>query len=54
MVRSAGAPDGERAFTLIVDAADPTVDGAPTTVVLWVEGLAPLSGRLSTNARVSP
>jgi N-acyl-D-aspartate/D-glutamate deacylase len=53
-VRGATDLDGERAFTLIVDAADPMVEGAPTTVVLWVEGMAPVQGRLARAARVEP
>ena len=36
----------DRAFTLIVDGADPLTDGNPTTVTFTAEGAAPLKGKL--------
>jgi len=55
IARISGATDldGERAFTLIVDAADPMADGA-STIELRLEGLAPSRGKLSRAARVLP
>ena len=53
-VRGATDLDGDRAFTVIIDRADPMVDGPGSTVVLWVEGMAPVTGRLATSARVVP
>ena len=44
----------ERAFTLIVDAADPMTAGEPTTVVLQVEGMEPVRGTLPARATVRP
>ena len=56
IARISGATDldGLRAFTLIIDAADPMADGAPTTVELRLEGMAPSRGRLSKVAQVVP
>ncbi len=51
-VTGLGEANGERAFTLIVDATDPMAAGDSTTVVLMVEGMPAVSGRLSTRARV--
>ena len=53
-MRGATDLDGDRAFTVIIDRADPMVDGPGSTVVLWVEGMAPVTGRLATSARVVP
>jgi len=44
----------ERAFTLVVDAADPAATGGATTVVLTVEGMEPVRGTLSARATVKP
>jgi N-acyl-D-aspartate/D-glutamate deacylase len=53
-LRGAGDLDGDRAFTLIVDAADPgATDGAPT-VLVQVEGMPPVRGTLSGTARITP
>ncbi|MEQ1690194.1 MAG: amidohydrolase family protein [Gemmatimonas sp.] len=37
----------ERAFTLIVDGADPLAVGTPPTIVLHIEGMAPLTGTVT-------
>ncbi len=43
----------ERAFTLIVDGANPLADGAPATLVLHVEGMAPLGGKVNGTTEIS-
>jgi N-acyl-D-amino-acid deacylase len=53
-LRGATDLDGERAFTLIVDAADPAAAEGTTTVLLQVEGMAPVRGTLSHRARILP
>ncbi len=53
-VRGATDVDGERAFTLIVDAADPNAAEGKPTVQLLVEGMAPMRGTLSSTARIEP
>lgn len=50
-INSAGA---ERSFTLIVERADPFVNGGPSTVRLSVEGLDPIEGRLDRLATILP
>lgn len=44
----------ERSFTLIVERADPFVDGSPSTIRLSVEGRAPIEGRLDRLATIVP
>ncbi len=45
-VARVGVAGEERAFTLIVEGADPFVDGAPATMRLTVAGLSVIEGRL--------
>ena len=48
-----GAGD-ERSFTLIVERADPFVEGAPSTIRLQVDRLDPIEGRLERLATIQP
>jgi hypothetical protein len=49
-----GGSGEERAFTLIVEAADPFVDGGPSTVRLAVDGGPVVEGRLAGRATIQP
>jgi hypothetical protein len=37
----------ERAFTLVVDGADPLAVGTPPTLVLQIEGMLPVAGTVT-------
>lgn len=49
-----GAGGEERSFLLLVEAADPFVEGAPSTVRLMVDGGPAIEGRLPGRATIQP
>lgn len=52
--RAVVGPGDERAFTLIVEGADPFETGNPATVRLLVDGRDPIVGRLERGATILP
>jgi len=41
-------------FTLVVEGADPSLEGHPTTVSIAIPGRAPVFGRLTAGATIEP
>lgn len=52
-LQSARGDTTRRAFTLVIDGDDPFVPGTSTTIELFIEGLAPLSGTLAGTLSMS-
>jgi hypothetical protein len=49
-----GTEPGARPFTLVVEGADPWIDGHPSTVSITIGGRPAISGRLGVSAAIEP